>query len=66
MTARVRFVRFGVRATGRGWIAGVTLSRQFLRPCAERWPGFAFVQAFGVMAWFDTSEPVSVGERGVW
>jgi hypothetical protein len=66
VTARVRFFRLGVCVKGRGWIAGVTISREFMRPNAERWPGFAFVDAFGVSAWLDTRDPMTVGERGVW
>ena len=66
MTARVCFWRFGVRVTGRGWIAGVTLSPEWMRPNAERWSGFAFVEAFGVSVWLDTRAPMTVGDRGVW
>lgn len=58
--------RAGMRVSGRGWIAGVTVGRDFLRPCAERWPGYAFAEALGVALWIDRRPRLTVGERGVW
>ena len=45
---------------------GLSLGRDFMRPGREVWPGFWYVQAFGVSLWRDTTPPATVGERGVW
>ena len=45
---------------------GLSLGREFMRPGREVWPGFWYVQAFGVSLWRDTTPPATVGERGAW
>ena len=55
------------------WVAGVTwIGRDALKPSWESWGRgsgdgwFGYVNALGFSFWFDSTPPVSVGERGAW